>query len=366
MKIAYYYLLIVSAEAFATQSSLNSLAGDRNTAPIQSQSNDVPGDKVVPPMDGSKIDDIVTKAQAAWKEEQEKTSREATDQEQIKENADIPTTLPKTVKDAREDSPPPKLVPMSDLVRPIQRPRLTTKVVRFERPSGEAITVFKSNIEQLQEETITLPSGAHAFGRVKFGEEVTANNKTEVLVELDYAFLGPNRSVVELNGCTVWVSVDSNFHTQKIKGSMQDMTCTMPSGRVFTITIGGPLVDVASGYAGVESDLIMKGPAKAAAFNFLAEITKAYGLATAAAQTRTDVVGGDRYSDKATNVTGDKKAYIEGKVLEANGDFLKYIASFFESLQPTLALPPGTKVHLINRFNVKIPKAFFKKGASHG
>lgn len=140
----------------------------------------------------------------------------------------------------------------------------------------------------------------------------------------------------------------------------------MASGRVFTVTVGGPLVDVASGYAGVESNLIMKGPAKAAALSFLSEITKAYGAATSAAQTRTDVVGGERYSDKATNVTGDKRAYVEGKVIEANGDFLKYIASFFESLQPTLALPPGTKVHLINRFNVKIPKAFFKKGGSHG
>ncbi len=365
MKLALIFLAISAAEVFANpQSSLNSLSGDRNTAPIQGQSNDVPGDKVVPPMEASKIDDMVARAQAAWKEEQDKMSQGETEQKALQNDEPLATTLPKEIKNSQERIDPPKLVPLDKIVR--VKPKLTPQVVRFERPSGEAITVFKSNIEQLQEETITLPSGAHAFGRVKFGEEVTANTKTEVLVELDYAFLGPNRSVVELNGCTVWVSVDSNFHTQKIKGSMQDMTCTMPSGRVFTVTVGGPLVGVASGYAGVESDLIMKGPAKAAALNFLSEITKAYGAATAAAQTRTDIVSGERYSDKATNVAGDKKAYVEGKVLEANGDFLKYIASFFESLQPTLALPPGTKVHLINRFNVKIPKAFFKKGGSHG
>ncbi len=139
------------------------------------------------------------------------------------------------------------------------------------------------------------------------------------------------------------------------------MTCTMKSGRVFTVNVGGPLVEMASGYAGVESDLIMKGPAKAAALKFLSEITSAYGAATSAAQTKTELVSGDKFSDKATNVSGDNNAFVQGKVIEAHGDFLRYISSFFESLQPTLALAPGAKVHLINRFNVKIPKVFFKK-----
>ena len=238
---------------------------------------------------------------------------------------------------------PPKMVSLKDIVDETEqaegRPESQT-TIQFERPSGQSVTVFKSNIDQMQEDTVTLPSGAHAFGRVKFGEEVTAHSKSEVLVELDYAFLGPNNSVVELKGCTVWVNVESNFHTQKIKGSMQDMTCTMPSGRVFTVTVGGPLVEVASGYAGVESDLIMKGPAKAAAFNFLADITKAYGSATSAEQTRTEVVGGDRFSEKSTNVSGNKSAFVEGKVIEANGDFLKYIASFLNRYSPRwLCLP---------------------------
>lgn len=361
-------LLIVSTAAFATvQSSLNSLSGDQNTAPIQDQTNNVPGDKVIPPIDNAKIDDIVAKAQATWMEEQNKT---AATSEQITVKDETPHLVAQTLKSAesveKNVNPLPKLISLKQIVQPARRQQPVPEVLRYDMPSGEAVTVFQSNMNRLEEETVILPSGAHAFGRVKFGEEVTANNKTEVLVELDYAFLGPNQSVVELTGCTVWIDVESNFQTQKIKGAMQDMTCTMPSGRVFTVPVSGPLVEVASGYAGLESDLILKGPAKAAALTFLSDITKAYGAATAAAQTRTDVVGGDRYSERSTNVEGNKRAYVEGKVIEAHGDFLKYIASFFNSLQPTLALPPGAKVHLVNRHNVKIPKTFFKKGESHG
>ncbi len=354
---ALYLLLIVPTSLFAVpQSSLNSLSGDKNTAPIQDQTNEVPGDKVIPPIDNSRIDDLVSKAQAAWKEEQEKGSLVENDSPSSLQDEEV-----KPSQDAVKQKKPDQVDIRKIFQQRTYKKESAPNIVQYSRPSGQSITVFKSNLNRIDEEMVTLPSGAHAFGRVKFGEEVTAHSKSEVMIELDYAFLGPNKSVVELNGCIVWVSVDSNFHTQKIKGAMQDMTCTMKSGRVFTVNVGGPLVEMASGYAGVESDLIMKGPAKAAALKFLSEITSAYGAATSAAQTKTELVSGDKFSDKATNVSGDKNAFVQGKVIEAHGDFLKYISSFFESLQPTLALAPGAKVHLINRFNVKIPKVFFKK-----
>lgn len=343
---------LISATIRANQSSLNALYGDKNTSPIGKSSNEVPGDKVIPPLNGSQIDEMILKAREAWQNEQDK-SKELSVSEQKNTEAEEKVMEPQFVS---IPEPPKKIT------RTVKRP--TT--VRYHKPSGQEITVFKSNISKLREDVITLPSGSHAFGRVKFGEEVTAKGEAEVLVELDYAFLGPNQSVVELNGCVVWIRVHSNFHTQRVKGAMQDLTCTMTSGKVFTVSIGGPLVAVASGYSGVDSDLIMRGPAKAAALKFLSEITSAYGAATAAAQTTTDVVASETTSDRATNVTGDKNAYAKGKVLEAHGDFLKYVSSFFESMQPTLALPPGTKVHLVNRFNVQIPRAFFKKGGKNG
>ena len=139
------------------------------------------------------------------------------------------------------------------------------------------------------------------------------------------------------------------------------MTCVLEKGRVFTVAVDGVLVGAAKEYGGTESDLIMKGPAKAAALKFLGEITSAYGSALSAVETTTQTFkAGEHREDTVKNVTGNKSSYVGGKVLEANGDFLKYIASFFQSMEPTLALAPGTKIHFVNRYNVEIPREFFK------
>ncbi len=346
-----FLLLFSSHLAMASQnkSSLNTVFGDQTTAPIQDEKRAIPGDKVVPPIDGPKIDEIVQAKKALLLEQE---GAESEDSNPVAAAVIEPTAIVPNPENQQDE----KVLAEPRLPVAFTRPQ---NVARFER-KGESITLFKSNLSATEEETITIPSGAHAFGRVKFGEEVTATGESEVVVQLDYAFLGPNESVVEMNGCIAWLKVSSNFHTQKVKGSLQDMTCTMPSGRVFSIPMEGPIVGATTGYAGVESDLIMRGPAKAAALKFLGEITSAYGAATSAAETTTEVVANEYRTDKTNNVSGDKKKYVGGKVLEANGEFLKYISSFFDSLQPTLALAPGAKVHVVNRFNIKVPKVFFK------
>lgn len=362
MKTILLLLLPSFAIASENRSSLEAVFGDESTAPIHnSKSQAISGDQVIPPLeDGSNIDDLVSKARKEWEKAASDSVKqpESTFSESSPSDPSLPSvpaqTLPEEVK-----------IESPILAIRQQKPSRVVKHFTENKPkifesTGEAITVFTSNTKPKDEETITLPSGGHAFGRVKFGEEVTAQGNTEVLAELDYAFLGPNQSVVEMNGCVVWIKVQANFHTQRVNGQMADLTCTMPSGRVFTIEVEGPLIAAATGYAGSDSNLIMRGPAKAAALKFLSEFTTAYGAATSAVETTTSVVAGEHTTDKATNVTGNKEAYIQGKVLESHGKFLTYISSFYESMQPTLALAPGTKIHVVNRKNVKIPKVFFK------
>ena len=352
----------------ATQSSLNALPGDQLVAPLDRENREPPGDKVTAPLNTQQADEAIAQAKAEAKAKSEEITAAAEELQlaalaELSAQPEPPAQLEEKAseqlfKEAKElAAAKPEPQPSTPL-RP--RPAKPRRVERFQSPEGKQVSYFKTNMSRNDDDYITLPAGAHTFGMVKFGEEVTASKGSEVLISLDYAFLGPNDAVVELKGCVVWAKVQSNFHTQKVMGNMSDLTCTSPSGKVWTVDVAGPLVGAASGYAGVGSDLIMKGPAKAAALKFLAEITKAYGAATSAAQLRTDIVAGDKTSEKASNVEGNKDAFIRGKVIEAHGDFLTYISSFFSSMQPTLALPPGTKVHLVNRYNVAIPKSFFR------
>ncbi|MCB9229703.1 MAG: hypothetical protein H6618_08840 [Deltaproteobacteria bacterium] len=352
----FFILCFIPTSVWAeNSSSISSLKGDATSAPIHEQkSQAVPGDKVIPPIDNQNIDAALEKARNAWIEGQERLAA------RMKAEAD--TELQKEQKKEKKEKP--VVISYAQKTEPTYWKPKTYKPIVIEKPTGQSITIFHHNLEQ-EEETITLPSGAHAFGRVKFGEEVTAQGEQEVLLEFDYAFLGPNESVVEMTGCITWLQVKANFHTQRVKGQMQDMTCTMKNGRVFTLPLSGPIVEVATGYAGVNSDLIMRGPSKVLALKFLSEITTAYGAATSAVETTTNVVAaGEGQTDRSTNVTGDKGRYVGGKIMEANGKFLDYIASFFMEMQPTLALAPGTKVHAINRYNVRIPKQFFKFSGS--
>lgn len=358
-------MLFVSSFAYG-KSSLEALPGDNNLPPISSDTTGtIPGDKVIPPVDKTKIDQAIEAANNTWEEEAKKV---------WEEEAKNVGPAPETKKEAQKElefKAHLKSEKRTNGTKVLGWPTAkhvdlhnSEPTISITKPTGESVTFFKENL-QVEEETITLPSGAHAFGIVKFGEEVANVGESEVVARLDYAFLGPNESVVEMTGCVVWLSLKPNFNSQKVMGNIKDMTCTSPKGRVFTVDMQGPMVGVDSGYSGTESDLIMRGPAKVAALKFLGDITSAYGSATAAVETTTRSILKNEKSeteDKITNVTGQKRAYVEGKVLEANGDFLKYISSFFASMQPTLAIAPGTKIHIVNRNNIKIPKEFFKEG----
>ena len=360
MKALATTLLLLGYTTMAADSSLSPLYGDRNIAPIRdSESQEVPGDKVVPRLDVQTIDVLVEQAHAAWKTEQEKIVAEQEQQEKVQTATPPPSTVKPLDQPVVAEACPTEATP---LPRPVQRKK--PRRIVLPQPQGRSITIFPEHVTR-EEDTITLPSGAHAFGRIKFGDEVAAGGGQEVLLELDYAFLGPNDSVVEMTGCVAWLQISANFNTQRVVGSLQDMTCTSPRGRVFTIPLNGPIVGISHGYAGVDSELIMRGPAKAAALKFLSEITSAYGAATAATETTTRLLSaGEGQLDKSTNVTGSKGAYTGGKILEANGRFLDYISSFFSSMQPTLALAPGSKVHVVNRYNIQVPKIFFKEKES--
>lgn len=339
----------------SNKNSLEALSGDRAVAPLKdSLARKVPGDSVSAPIDTGIIDRRLLELKKMLAKERLEELRKRESELKRKEEELSSLSTPKTCV----SEPAPKSVKKK---RSKLKPR--AKKRGFKRPSNRALTVFNANLLRPQKlATITLPSGAHAFGRVKFGEEVRASGKNEVLVELDYAFLGPNRSVVELNGCIVWLSVFANFHTQKVKGELQDLTCTMKSGQVFTVGVSGPLVGLEGGYAGASSDLIVKGPAKLAALKFLTEITQAYGAATAIVETTTQAISSDYHTEKTKNITGERSRYVGGKVVEANAKFLEYVASFFSGMEPTLAIAPGTKVHVVNRHNVEIPKEFFSSG----
>jgi hypothetical protein len=96
---------------------------------------------------------------------------------------------------------------------------------------------------------------------------------------------------------------------------------------------------------------------------FLRDATTEFGKAMAAAQIRTDVVGGgENYAPKsAENVTGNKAEYIVGKSSQAAiANFMNWWVDFYTNLSPTIAIGPGAKIFIAIEEEVQIPKMFFE------
>jgi len=350
MRNIFYVLsaLVLFGKASAeTKYNLSPMDGDRANSPLsEEESTRVPGDAVLPPQNKN-IDQIVEEAQKAWEEAQRISRKKA--EEDLKK-----IEIKKKVVVAKKREPLPKKVRKNK-----PKPRIK-KNISFVRAGGESVTIFSNNIKRREESFVTLPSSSSAFGTILFGEEVTQNSEEEVVARLDYYFIGPNKSVLEMKDCRVWLKVHSFYSGQKVKGRLTDMTCRADDGEVFTVPVDGLLVSTASNYAGVKSDLNLGGPMKQAIFKFLSEITDAYGSAMKVVESTSQVSSNRNSQEKVTNVTGSKKQYIEGAVIAENAKFLEYVGSFFKGMQPTLAIAPGTKIHLVIRHNVKIPKKFFK------
>lgn len=357
----YFPLLLVflCSKATAT-SSLSPMAGDNALAPTSSkeQKKGLPGDKAYPSL-----------------QEQVEESRKILTQKEVihNSNGQEQEEVPQAPKPSAQ-SKPPEQIRQVEKQQAEQQPSSTQPPTRTKKPArkvvqtkkrdiflpGTGVTVFPDNFEDWSDDVILVPALSSALATVQGGEEVTMRPEEWVSAKLDYAFLGANGRVVELNGCLVKILLRGNFNTSKVKGTLEYISCTSPNGVPFKRNIRGKIISAATEYGGVDSEVIMAGPSKGIALEALQSAIKGFGQAMAFTETTRNAVAGEYSSREVTNVTGNSSRYVGAKVLESSGDFLNYLVDFYKGLQPTLAIAPGTKVHVIIDGELEIPGDFFK------
>jgi hypothetical protein len=211
-------------------------------------------------------------------------------------------------------------------------------------------------------ETFTLPATSIALATTLYGIEATGNVERLVPAELNYAWLGPNGTVVEMKDCRLWLAVRGDYSTERIYGRSQSISCRAPTGETFDIPIEAQMVDQNEEYLGARGTLVTRGKALASALSFLSDGVKAFGSAMASAQVNTEVTSGGGLSDavKGSNVGGDKNKYMMGQTLSgSSAKFLDWWIDYYQSLSPTIAIGPGKKIYLALQRTVHIPKIFF-------
>ena len=229
------------------------------------------------------------------------------------------------------------------------------------------IKIFHANLKYLRSskvlgktKSVTIPSGATTLATIKYGFEVPSP-EDEVSARIDAHFAGPNETYVMMKSCVTWIKLQHHYSTRKVYGKTEKLSCRAPNGKTFEVPFKAKIINTKDEYAGMIGKLQLNGKLEAALFGFGNAVTTEFGKAmSAVAQTKSVVPGNDsQQSFESTNITGNSDKYITGKILESAGSFLDWHTKFYQSMTPTLAVPPGTKVFLEVRDTAFVPKSFF-------
>lgn len=378
-------ILIFILNSASAQNTPNStvLSGDKVLPSVSNEtSKKIPGDDVLPNLDIQSVSNVATHAFEKAEKSSVQTIKE-NQEKYIKKNASkIPKSHDKKIIVVADNGEAKavtyeiaKLDENKELVSP-QPPeadeiKLIQSSVKIEnKPNYEdrsdGIRIFPRNVTKFldsKNETITLPSGSTVKATLLGGVEVT-NEERSIDVRLDSVFLGPNKSVVEMKDCIVWIRLKANFNNERLYGKGYSISCRTESGKTFELPIMAHVKDQKDAYLGIKGTMLPNGKGPAAVLGFVKAGVEGFGEAVSKSQTTTTVAQGGEFGGAASaeNVTGSSSKYITGKVATAtaNNRFLNWYLDYYSSLSPTIAVPVGTQIYLSVEGQIQIPKEFFK------
>lgn len=372
MRYALLILFLVAAEVRAQGSNVSKspIPGDQVTPEYEnSREGRIPGDNVVPNIDLSKakgLQEMLNKANREFAEYADRTNG-------------IPPSSGATIPEHPQPQgievipPQEKSIPSGIKINQTKRhfPRETAnpQIPPSDPTStlgGGDTKVFAENIRFRNAlsgvETVTLPSNSVASATIEAGVKVRLGTEMRMPVRVDYAFLGPNKTVVEMTGCNAWISVIPDPSTSRICGDKGTLSCRSPTGQTFNLDFKLQIIDQKDNYVCLDSVTVLNGKGMAALAEFGQGAATAFGQAMAAAQVSTQVQSSPEGNVGVTgaNVSGDQTKYIAGQtVAGASGKFLNWYADFQISRQPSQEVESGRKIYIAIDGEIQVPKIFF-------
>lgn len=357
-------LLLSHFFVYGQTPSQQQMPNDKTTPEVNNKSTSL-GDNILPNI--SIINEDVKNALDKTKLKLKSGQEETKDQNQpIIADQNMPsvekqnTQVPKI---PASDYQPPVLLGGSQQVQEVQEPSTN---LFYDRADG--IRVYSANIlKKAKKETDTLPSNSIALATVMGGIFVSPDEIRRLSVSLDYTWLGPNNSVMEMSGCRLWLNASADINNNRIRAESTTMTCVASNGNVFEVPLKSYLYNADDEYEGAKATLIMNGKGKMAALMFLQGGVEAFGKAMSFAQQQSQTTSASQYGpqQQSVNIAGDQNKYMAGQTIAgATGKFLNWFQDYYAKLSPSLALENGRKIFLIIDGSVQIPKIFFKNKLS--
>ncbi|MFK7824833.1 MAG: TraB/VirB10 family protein [Oligoflexales bacterium] len=244
---------------------------------------------------------------------------------------------------------------VQDLSNPdIKRRKHITK-----NKTGPATISFpvKSNSKE-ENHTVQIPSGSFVKARLLTGIEAPEGKALPVLLQADYAFIGPNKSKVDLSGCFLIAKSTGNLSIERVEMQATKISCVSRSGKAFERKLSGFVADGKDNSFAVMGEVNSKQD-RVASMAFLSSVVDGIGKAISQAQTSsvTSQNGGS-----STSITGS-----EGRYVAANGasnaatTITNWYLKHAERLLPTINIGSGQEAWIVVQEPVSLPNWYFKK-----
>ena len=200
-----------------------------------------------------------------------------------------------------------------------------------------------------------LPTGSYVKTRVLTGVEANDKEAYPMLLQADYAFVGPNKSKIDMTGCFFIAKAKGNLSIERVLGEITELSCVRSNGEHFKRSVKGFIAGEDSTF-GIAGELISKqGQVLTAAI--IANLAKGAGEAIALKQQEQQIaVGNAGAAATATNVTGSTAAFVGGRaVADASTIIAQWYLNYATSLIPSIAVGSGRDVWIVMLENTQVP-----------
>ena len=239
-----------------------------------------------------------------------------------------------------------------------QLPSQAFTSAKRERSSGRSIISFPVKEVAKQDDSVTLPSGSYVKAKLMTGVAAPEGRTYPVLLQLDFAFVMPNKTKLDLAGCFMIAKSQGDLSTERVQMQATKLSCVSKQGKMFEREVNGFVADDKDNSFAV-SGIVHSKQDRVATMAFLSSIVEGVGKAIQQAQTtqQTNALGGSQ-----SIVTGDQASYMAaGGASQAAGMVTQWYLKQAQNLLPTINVGSGQDVWIVMHDSVKLPNSYFAK-----
>lgn len=223
---------------------------------------------------------------------------------------------------------------------------------------GPTIISFPVKESDPGELGVVIPTGSYVKAKMLTGIEAPEGKNYPVLLQLDYAFIGPNRTKIDLTGCFGISKAQGDLSTERVQMQVVKMSCVSKKGKMFERDVNGFVADDKDNSFAVIGSVNSKQD-RVAAMAFLSSVVEGVGKSIQQAQTtqQTNALGGGQ-----SLITGDQAKYIgAGGVGNAASMVTQWYLQQANHLLPTINVGSGQDIWVVMQDKVDLPNWYFRK-----